>query len=234
MSTASTMKQILDSGLRDHALLELRVRLLCDAEVFEYDLKRLLPSKYWREYQSRVMRGHMVAADARADYVRQLRRYLERLKAADALAARAERSSTDAPRALSFNRPPTPRKLSHLAQAEYEHAVEALSELLPENPGLVAAFDRSIEFDAQWGIEIFGNQEDVPRLSWSRSPHVRRRLHFEANHLRAIQLEVVSAAQLELFARSTRRALNPARSGALPLLDQLPDRLSVGHLTPCR
>jgi hypothetical protein len=176
-SKTAMMRARFPRGPRKGALFELRLALMNANWVPERELRQALTPQQWREYLSRVTPFVPTPSDRRLKFETELRPYLARLRAADCLARRG---------------------LDTKAQAAYEIALEALSELLEGNPGLACAFDRPISIGSSH-LEIEAQADAVPRLSWSRSQHVHRRLELSSEALRRLRLATVNAAQLALF-----------------------------------
>jgi len=137
----------------------------------ERDIKRAVTLDEWRKYEDQVREHRIPPPDRFA--ASEFRSYVERLRQADLLNGRAE--------ALHSRRPNARLEVADCvglyqwkplwmrAEIAYGHALEALEELLSDNPGLVSSLDRPVDFSHEGGTCSLC-PEGVPRLITSRSP----------------------------------------------------------------
>jgi hypothetical protein len=133
------------------------------------DIRRAVTAEEWAELERKIcalpslkMRGTLPSC---------LKRYIDCLRRADLLHARAETRGKAANRPLyglqAFRRSP----LSRTAAQEYEYALEILEELLSERPEMQCWLDRPARFDSDGCISP--DPAGVPRLITSHSRFAR-------------------------------------------------------------
>ncbi len=117
-----------------------------------------------------------------------LRKYLERIAAADSLFNRAE--------SLNCSRHRTAHRNSHRrAEIGYDSALESLEECLGDYPDLCQWLDRPVAFYGE-GCNVGADPEGVPRLLDSHSPYnltLNRRRELQIHLLRCIVNDMADA-----------------------------------------
>ncbi|RZI43676.1 hypothetical protein EGT07_07875 [Herbaspirillum sp. HC18] len=157
------------------------------------DIRQVLTTAEWAALEMKIR--PLPAMKIRGKLPSSLKRYVECLRRADLLHARAESLGNSAHRPSlygiqAFRRPPFPRT----AEQEYEYALEILEESLSETPGIRCWLDRPVCFGHDDCVSAA--PEGMPRLITSRSRFARTEKTRNKRELKLIALQD-SLARLE-------------------------------------
>ena len=158
----------------------------------EREIRAVVTPDEWMQYQDTK---HLPKPPKMTPFMRQqFTKYNELLRSADRRFDRAENSTaTDR---IKRNRMPIYKNPYRIAEGEYGNSLEILEELLECEPNAREFLDRPVFFDFDHATSP--DQDSVPRLLTSRSPHLLREgEHYPTN--KELRLSTLLASRNKLM-----------------------------------